>query len=93
MRSIYRRLTGVKPQGDIDLEYEDLLQFASGFRESYIECFCLCLGVKELIAKPIGNNLPVRALLFGLKSLDDAALWAFPSLQKYCSEAVGVLRK
>ncbi len=93
IRSIYRRFTGGKPQGDIDLEYEDLLQFAADFRETYLECFCLSLGVKELIAKPIDNSLPIRTLLFMLKKLDDIILAAFPSLQKYCSETVGVLTK
>jgi hypothetical protein len=93
IRAIYRRLRNRKPSGDVDLEYEDILTFADGFRDAHIERFSLCLGARELIAKPMGNGPGVRATLLALKLADDVVLRFFPGLRRYCSDVVGVLVK
>jgi len=83
-----------KPQGDIDLEYQDILEFTQGFSKAHIEYFCFMLGIKALIGKQMNNGRLVRSVFRETKKVDDVLLLkVFPRLQKYCSEVVGKLEK
>jgi len=92
-RKVYRFITGKKPKGDIDIDYNDIYSFSKGFSRVYFESFCLLLGVKELIGKPFNNSVLVRAVFYIAKEIDDFILKLFPKLRRYCSEIVGELIK
>ena len=92
-RHIFRSITGRRPKGDVDLYYEDILQFAQAFSKVHIESFCFLLGIKALIGRPINNSPLVRCVFYFAKRMDDVLLKVFPFFHKYCSEVVGKLEK
>ena len=91
-RYIFRKITGRRALGDIDLEYDDYMTFSKAFAIVHIETFCLFQSIKPLICKPINNNLLVSIFLFIFYIMDILILKLFPFLGKYCTEIVGVLK-
>lgn len=92
--SLARRISmrGEEAKGDVILELKDLSGFAEGFSAYRIEPMSLFFMLKRAFQNRTHNPL-VRVLLRSIKLVDDAVLYAFPSLRKMCGECVMVMRK
>lgn len=83
---------GEDNKGDIVLKLEDLHKFAKGFSEEKIELMSLLFMSKRIFVKLLFLS-PIRLFLFLLKKADDCLFTIFPSLKKYCGEAILILKK
>jgi len=92
-RNLKRWLRGEEPKGDIDWEYEDVMEFASRFTEAHVEFYYLTLSMKDVVGRSRDQVAPVRALFYVLDHLDEWLLSTFPRLHKYAKETSGCLIK
>lgn len=85
-------MRGQERKGDVILTLRDLDEFSEGFESKKLELMSLLFMAKRAVRRHVGLP-PVRWFLFALKKTDDALIWMFPSLERYCGECVLVLRK
>lgn len=93
IRDVHRKWTGAaKVQGDVDLEFEDLIGYAERFEDHYIEYYTLTSAIKKIIAGNYGSSWIARAVLWVTEHIDNLLL-RVPCLRRFALEVVGYMEK
>ena len=93
VRDLKRWAKREEPKGDIDWEYEDVMNFAAKFREAHIEFYYLTLSFKDVIGRSRNQVLPIRTIFYVLDHFDEFLLRSLPGLNRYAKETSGRLIK
>jgi ubiquinone/menaquinone biosynthesis C-methylase UbiE len=92
-RRVYRTVTDQSQElGDIDLEYDDLVEYGDRFSDAHMECYTLFAGVKNLLGDNFDNPAHLRLLFFTLMALD-RPLERLTATGPYSLEVVGEFTK